>query len=584
MYRCSKKAAVFVAVRRRAMYRYGEQPYDTIPRRTIRRNSAIRFLCTVCIIVLVTPLYFGCGDFFGVNAPGNTSGDPSIYHEETGASRSRPRSGKPVKAPVDILYTVQNPLEIHPETITQETDGEEGTERNYVVISISGLKDKEVEKKVNDRIRQAYEDIKAQGLPPFRGIKAAIPENALLAGDSIYCYAAANFNNILSVCISRDSSYALPNNSGDYLKHPGGYYLNTEYVYVLEGLTFDLNTGNEITLADVFADNVDYLALLNDAVVKELNASSAQDEGYFTRWYGLKLAAPFKGLLPEQKFFLDSSGLNLIFDYATPEFYSPDFSIRTIHIPYGDLDGSVAVTERFYEKGENIFTSEDAPIKTLMQSGYYSSVPIQKEEYRDGRVSVFCYTLVSPSFPDGLMERVMEMSSVSQGKIDEMNRALAAESTHWNEEDVNGYFEQRVNASTVGHYATITKHISGATREAGFFSMEYLTYGRNTGKELTLADMFISGFDYLALVRKAFEKTIVDYGGLYRDGRKMSAEESVERLNEILAENLDFCPNSDSISIVAGEAEFTGGYREPLHINLTFEEIGYENLTLFEEH
>lgn len=76
-----------------------------------------------------------------------------------------------------------------------------------------------------------------------------------------------------------------------------GYYRDTGHVYVMEGLTFDLNTGNEITLADVFADNVDYLALLNNAVMKDLNEVSAQDEGYFTRWHGLKLAESLKDCL-----------------------------------------------------------------------------------------------------------------------------------------------------------------------------------------------------------------------------------------------------------------------------------------------
>jgi hypothetical protein len=96
--------------------------------------------------------------------------------------------------------------------------------------------------------------------------------------------------------------------------------------------------------------------------------------------------------------------------------------------------------------------------------------------------------------------------------------------------------------------------------------------------------MFVPGFDYMALVRKGFEKAIADRGGLYQDGVKLSTDESRERLNEIVSVNLGFCPNSDSIWMVAGDVEFAGGYREPLHINLTFDEIGYENLTVFEEH
>ena len=551
-----------------------------MPSRSCSNKNILRLFCIVCVIALVSPLYFGCGGSSSVNAPDNIAGNSSDYEEKTKTSRSHQRGGKPVMAPVDILYTVENPLEI--EEITQETGEGEGAQLNHVVISISGLKDKEVEKKINDRIWEAYETLKSKNLPPFRGIKTFIPENALPVGDNIYSYAAANYNNILSVCLNRDIFYALPNEEGKHIRDVEGYYRDSEYVYVMEGLTFDLNTGNEIRLADVFADNVDYLALLNDLVVKELNASSAQDEGYFTRWNGMKLTESFKGLSSEQKFFLDSYGLNLIIDYDTPQFYLADFMAKTIDIPYGDLNRSVAITERFYDEGENIFTSEDAPARALMHSGY-SAIPIQKQEYVDGKVSVYNYAQVSPHFPDGLMEKVLELSTVPQGKIDEMNRNTKDEKDNWNE-DVRGYFEQRVNAASIGYYATITKHIGGATRETAFFSLEYHTFDRNSGRELTLDDMFVPGFDYMALVRKGFEKAIADRGGLYQDGVKLSTDESRERLNEIVSVNLGFCPNSDSIWMVAGDVEFPGGYREPLHINLTFDEIGYENLTVFEEH
>jgi hypothetical protein len=348
----------------------------------------------------------------------------------------------------------------------------------------------------------------------------------------------------------------------------------------MEGLTFDLNTGNEITLADVFADNVDYLALLNNAVMKDLNEVSAQDEGYFTRWHGLKLAESFKGLSPDQKFFLDAYGINLIFDYDTPEFYLSDFMAQTIHIPYENLNRSVAIMKRFYDEREKIFTSEDEEVKSLIYSGY-TNIPIQKQEYADGYIYVYNYTKVSPNFPESLMEKVMAMSSVPQAKIHEMNQYVMNERAHWNEE-VNGYFEQHVNAGTVGHYAIVTKNINGATRDTGFFSNECKTYDLKSGREMALAEMFVDGFDYKSLVRKTFEKTIADRGGLYQEGRKMSEEEIRELLDEILSGNPGFCPYPNSIHIVAGDAEFAGGYREPLQISLDFKEIGYENLAVFD--
>lgn len=63
-----------------------------------------------------------------------------------------------------------------------------------------------------------------------------------------------------------------------------------------------------------------------------------------------------------------------------------------------------------------------------------------------------------------------------------MNQYVMNERAHWNEE-VNGYFEQHVNAGTVGHYAIVTKNINGATRDTGFFSNECKTYDLKSGRK-----------------------------------------------------------------------------------------------------
>ena len=53
---------------------------------------------------------------------------------------------------------------------------------------------------------------------------------------------------------------------------------------------------------------------------------------------------------------------------------------QTIDVSYGELDRSVAITERFYNEEENIFLSDDPPVRELMSSDYIG-VPVKKQEY-----------------------------------------------------------------------------------------------------------------------------------------------------------------------------------------------------------
>jgi len=547
------------------------------------KNFQLSIILTLVLSLVILFSFTGCETSGDGNAP--ASGSLQTDGEGGTAQEVPSNSRKPVTAPVEVLYTVKNPLDIVSEVITEGTDEEGGIQVRHEVIRISGLVDKEVENKINDRIQEVYEGLKTKSLPPFRGIRIAIPENALLVEDYIYIAEMVNFNNVLSVWFNRSATYALPgatetpDEGGSYLRDSSGFYHNTRYVFTQEALNFDLNTGNEITLKDVFADNVDHLALLNDAVSRQLNESSAQEEGYFIHWYGLKLAESFKGLSPDQKYLLRPFGISLIFDYNTPEFYLPDFMAQTIDVSYGELDRSVAITERFYNEEENIFLSDDPPVRELMSSDYIG-VPVKKQEYTDGGVNVYNYVQTSPQFPEQLMEKVMDLSNIPKERLDNLKRVMKEEDVNWNEE-TNGYFEQRVSTAIVGPYASITRHMNGGAKDYWFFSMEYNTFDLESGKELVLSDMFTPGFDYIPLVRKGIEKTVSENGGIYRDGNRLTPEETEQELDRILSGTLSFCPNTDSIQILAGDVEYAGFRREPLSINLSFGEIGYENLKAF---
>ncbi len=543
------------------------------------RGSVRYIFLLLSLLLVLTP--FGCGTPSGdlpKDSVNGGTGDTGGKGQETVS-----RSGNPVNAPVEFFYTVQNPIETVSEEITEGSDEEKGIEVKHNLISIYGLLDKEVEKKINDRIVEAYEKLKSRELPPFRGIKAAIPEDAMLISDSILSDVMANYNNVLSISMSRWTSYSVPDDEGNHIRNAEwGTYNNQQFVSVQEGLSFDLNTGEEIALADVFADNVDYLSQLNDIVAERLDINRAQDEDYWGHWYGIKLAAPFKGLRPDQKFYLADRGIYLIFDYNMPEFYLRDFSSWTMDLNYRDMNKTAAITERFYDEGKNIYTSRTHPKMSLLDSNHSSAVPLKKQEYEDGKIRVYNYTRSSPQFPEKLKDILLEESKPLQKEIDELNRMIKEESLYGDEE-VSGYYEQQISGNLIGRYATLTKHTNGGAGSHWFFQLKYRTWDADSAEELTLEDMFREGFDYQPLLRKTFQKAIEDNGGLYIGGRELSPEEGEQHLDRVLSGELSFSPGVDYLWIAAGDMEFSGQRRESLHTSLSFEEIGYENLTIFDE-
>lgn len=114
--------------------------------------------------------------------------------------------------------------------------------------TIDGLKDKELEKKINDKIRDF-----AFSLIPTEEADSK----------NVSCYICGNFSNILSLSFS---PYWYIKNDKDYDYHYG----------YSQGLNIDLTTGNTISLKDCFIDNANINVIVSNAIYKGL----AWDEKY----------------------------------------------------------------------------------------------------------------------------------------------------------------------------------------------------------------------------------------------------------------------------------------------------------------
>ena len=168
------------------------------------------------------------------------------------------------------------------------------------------------------------------------------------------CYSC---DNILSVKCEHTKNYEIETGVWEEYK----YFYYSE----IETLNFDLNTGKQILLQDLFADSIDFEEFVNEKVYTILDKNDATSEGYdWTDIYDLKLVAPFSGIKYDQKYYIEeySGNIVLIFDDETPEFLCTSIP-STVSI---DVLDALAYQEKF--RGENLFENETPEYMLLVHS------------------------------------------------------------------------------------------------------------------------------------------------------------------------------------------------------------------------
>lgn len=262
----------------------------------------------------------------------------------------------------------QNDLEII-ETQMQE-DGLE-----YVSIRISGLKNKEIENKINEDIAREEASLKENVL-----------SNEMGEYDSRYLneYVNANFSNVLSLALY-GSKYG--SNSRNQLNE--SRYLN-----------YDLTTGNRLKLEDLFVPGADIDLYAQNSIYKELLHDTFSEKGVFfdPQYWESGECTYIVDEIDELKFIKEFNK----YKTAPKDFY---FSYNQISIIYGeDYDNYVymrfkdcmddlAIFDKFVTE-ESIFERDDIGVKNLYVcsnattgKGYYAFIDDVTSNFRiDARV------------------------------------------------------------------------------------------------------------------------------------------------------------------------------------------------------
>lgn len=494
-----------------------------------------------------------------------------------------------IESPVVVNYIVNNPL-----TFEEHREGN-GEEFEYVYITVNGLKDEEIEQSINKRIKEVFDSLRVQDLPPYRGIKTVVAEDVEIMKEWINTGVAGNFNNILSITVSKYTSCRNPSDKV-YSEKGEGYYDNMRYFSEEETLNFDLNTGEELSLKDLFCDDVNYLELINDHMGRYLAESHAAEEGYFSFIYGgLKQVESFKGLSEDQKFSVYPHGIALVFDYKTPQF-DTEFSAISHMINFSELGDCIAVAKRFYNKEENIFTSEEPAVKSLSLKAMKDDVS-GSESRQDGHVYIYRNWRWSSGLPEEIRNRLEGMLEVDQQAVDEANAYFRGMPEAEINEKGGAYYDISVYVGRFGRYINISKRSGLYMPHGGGEVFENHCYDSDLMEEIGLEDLFKEGFDYQSVIVDAIGKTIAEYdisrGAVAEKdvaagdeaeeneaGEPQGTKYGKEQYEELFERIYGFQLDTDAISIYIAH-EMPGSQFNTLYVYIPYADFGCDNMNIF---
>jgi len=449
--------------------------------------------------------------------------------------------GDTVNGPVDISYVWNNPINIH-NVIEEETASA------YTNLSlIDGLKDSSVQIKINTAIRNAvdrmisYADL--DHLPPFRGVKAKIKDGAVLINRYVYASVTYNSNNVLSLIIQGFLTFKNTDETEVYLS------LN-------DGLTFELVTGKQLHLSDIFTNGADISLLINNSLSKTFSRSNYSDEipGTSMYYYSFTLVEPFKGIKADQAFYLGDQGLALLFDYRTPEF-DTDFATMSINVPFSDFIDHIGITERFS-------SSTDLYLTPIINRQFLSlDDPFLNQDVESVLVGSKKYNFLLRYNKDLSAALLVEMTNM-KNKI--KTDFLSYSSGHVIEE-----FRGDVFTEKVGSYTCLFSDLSVYSAGDYLFENEQKCFDK-TDTEVNVKDYFIDGFNYNNAIKNEFIKEI-DKGYLASD----------LSLHELLL-NMKVRITSTGLGITSHAYSVSLSQDQYLYIMPLFSDFGISNLVVFD--
>lgn len=426
----------------------------------------------------------------------------------------------------------------------QETMNEEDKLIDKRYPQITGLINKEVEKRINDDIVNLVNE----RLNEVENSISSIHTDSKIQSISTSAYVNYNCNNVMFIEYSSWITY----NTGAM----------SESYYFTKFQGYDLNTGNHITLKDLFKQGVDYNKIINDYIYMEIIRSNYDDPD------SLFMNKPFQGIQDNQSFSFDENRLMITMDEKNEEFNNNGYPI-SIFISLKDIGDELAIFDRYFNEENNIFENSERIKKLMPNFSYYNAtysimeyedyynIHIEKGEFigmEDIETKKLLDSMVSHNLDvDGFKERAKEYKesnpsiyNLYYGHIDHTVDVMI---------NSGGYLSMNVYSNKSENKIVENYH-------------KYINFDLNNNEIMTLKDLFVQDYDYKTeLIR------ILRTSGNYSVPEGTFAEDS-----EILIAENDFTFNQDGVLIIF--------YQPGVHVReyqmwIYYEDIEYENLSIF---
>ena len=461
-------------------------------------------------------------------------------------------------------------------------------EYDSVPMTISGLKDKVVQQKINDAIAAEYERVSDPSfVPQARGVKL-YEKQAKSKDGSVYASACANCDNILSVFLRHYRIYNLGNN-----------YNSSASVNTVIPLNFDLSTGEQLSLKDLFPDGMDYMGYLNDRIIQLIQTSDPSKESSPVDWLCFdtqkvpQLISEFKGLREDQPFYLSDKGrLEIVLDFGNPEFY----------IESGSFNVSLDISDVYWAGkrfgGDRGLFEDNSSRYHLV----YFNIPggiISNRDFSDipGRDQQHFYVSLQTTQYAGLTEKQNSFLALDfidlEGRVKEMAGALEefrATHNNYGEAFVGGYSSASRYGGFVNLSAGYYSYIIAGDRDYGRPQENYLAcYRYGTDEEVKLEELFKEGVDWKAVIKKGAIRKAEDFINdetLDPHSKKYSdfLDDMIERITgfSVYSDRLELCFDGNSGAEYFENFEQNGWYYTYPIGDIEFECLGFENLAIFD--
>ncbi|HQC36095.1 MAG TPA: hypothetical protein PL035_03345 [Bacillota bacterium] len=434
------------------------------------------------------------------------------------------------------------------QTVVSSHDGEERYENAYYAYEqIVGLKSNYIQEKINRRIMEpALEWCEKRP----RITDELYAEQSDRARENAFYGVSADFSwsccDYLSGIMTRSIDYYDPES-------------RTHSVYKhVAPLNFDLRTGEEFDMAALFAYDYDYLAIISDEVLQYAVTNGLTLKGF----------NKFKEDLP---FCLSRDGLVVFLD---GRYASQGLAENTPVTIAFDAFGDNWAIER---PCENIYEDEENRAYIMLRQSSLTMLSTEKVYYDEGEnLSIRTVSSLPESFPAELTEDAEAFIDIYLPSANDVNRARYKEGEY-----LRQLFE--ISGERIGYMLCIK--LNASIKKGGeipWSATRYYVYNEN-GVEITLPKAFVQGFDYASLISSLIQRAL-----------DACAEEGWVSESEVGTENLDFLPDTEGIyfatlpvrmtrTVTAVDGSESVEIRnESLLLYATYEEIGFENLLLFE--